>query len=126
LGNIEAMRTQQRFIGTNLNRLFGAEREYTSFMVDSSLAGLEQQRAKMLQLAVGCFQARHPAQLMIHLDLHTAIGRSEIDRFALLPPSTRDASTAPESDLLRSRLQAAGMEGCVRHQASGSTFSAWT
>ncbi|GAA3969230.1 succinylglutamate desuccinylase [Allohahella marinimesophila] len=126
LGNLEAMQTQQRFIGTNLNRLFGPDSESAPIATGNTAAAREQHRARTLQLAVRCFQARHSDRLMIHLDLHTAIRRSEFTRFAILPPENDPSERLPDTALLNPLLVAAGMQACVRHQESGSTFSGWT
>ncbi|WP_416397590.1 succinylglutamate desuccinylase [Allohahella sp. A8] len=125
LGNIEAMQVQQRFLGTNLNRLFGPGSEAEAVVGGNTAEALEQQRARILQLAVRCFQSRFSSSTMVHLDLHTAIRRSEISKFAILPPVEQTPASST-TKLLNLLLQAAGMQACVRHQESGTTFSGWT
>lgn len=82
LGNLPALKAQQRFLVTNLNRLFN--REITA-------KGEEPNRARELMAAVDGFYARHAELPKLHYDLHTAIRDSRYPRFVVEPfaePST--------------------------------------
>lgn len=125
LGNLDAMKPQTRFLETNLNRLFGESSESPEQCASAVAAGGEQLRALLIQSAVRQFQKAYPASRMIHLDLHTAIRDSQFERFAVLPPLL-DQSSAEKESLLNEILRAADIPVCVRHENSGSTFSAWT
>ncbi|MCE8033627.1 MAG: succinylglutamate desuccinylase [Halomonas sp.] len=85
LGNLEAIRRAERYVTTNLNRLFRRDLDET---------GLEPDRARQLMDAVDAFYARHPGRERLHYDLHTAIRDSRFPRFAVEPFA--DAATRPE------------------------------
>lgn len=111
LGNPEAIRTGQRYLDYDLNRLFcGA---YTEIQACS-----ETLRAAELQHCVRDFFQQHPDKPRYHYDLHTAIRRSLLTTFALLPlqASTHDA------ELLHS-IDAAELSAVVYHRTAGKTFS---
>lgn len=78
IGNPVAANVAERFCDVNLNRLFsGAWREYQ---------GIEVPRAKRLEQAVTSFFNNGPADNQrLHYDLHTAIRRSEYEKFAVYP-----------------------------------------
>ncbi|TLF48209.1 succinylglutamate desuccinylase [Halomonas urmiana] len=76
LGNPEAIRHGERFVETNLNRLFRR---------DLDEAGDEPDRARTLMAAVDAFYGRHAALAPLHYDLHTAIRDSRFPRFVVEP-----------------------------------------
>ncbi|QJQ95947.1 MULTISPECIES: succinylglutamate desuccinylase [Halomonadaceae] len=114
LGNIPALRRQQRFIGTNLNRLFRRDNEE---------AGAEPERARELMAAVDRFYARHaaccsPDTPPIHYDLHTAIRDSRYPRFVVEPCADR------VTDNQQWRwLAAAGIQAALHQHQHSWTFS---
>ena len=111
LGNPEAMRTGQRYQDYDLNRLFCGAHQQIS-------ACYETQRAEQLEKIVADFFASHAAKPRYHYDLHTAIRRSLLPTFALIPlqASTHDA------ELLHS-IDAAELSAVVYHSTAGKTFS---
>ncbi|APE30301.1 succinylglutamate desuccinylase [Halomonas aestuarii] len=76
LGNPEAIRRGQRYVDTNLNRLFRRDLEET---------GDEADRARALMAEVDAFYGRHPGLPPLHYDLHTAIRDSRFPRFVVEP-----------------------------------------
>lgn len=76
LGNIPAIQAGQRFLDTNLNRLFqrGIQQD-----------GVEPDRARQLMRAVDGFYLRHSGLPPLHYDLHTAIRDSHYPRFVVEP-----------------------------------------
>ncbi len=90
IGNPAAAREQQRFVEHNLNRLFSASASQTG-------SSKEHQRAIELQGLVERFYAKTSGSLSsagslsankplrLHYDLHTAIRRSKIEKFAVYP-----------------------------------------
>ncbi|WP_111413634.1 succinylglutamate desuccinylase [Billgrantia lactosivorans] len=76
LGNLEAIRRAERYVHTNLNRLFRRDLDET---------GMEAERARLLMSAVDAFFARHPGRERLHYDLHTAIRGSRYPRFVVEP-----------------------------------------
>ncbi|MGQ4879404.1 succinylglutamate desuccinylase [Billgrantia sp. LNSP4103-1] len=109
LGNLEAIRRSERYVGTNLNRLFRR---------DLHESGMEPERARLLMRAVDDFFARHANRERLHYDLHTAIRESRFPRFVVEPFA--DAPTRPE----QWRWLAAADIQAVLHQHQHSwTFS---
>ncbi|MCC5901652.1 MAG: succinylglutamate desuccinylase [Halomonas sp.] len=109
MGNIPALKKQQRFITTNLNRLFkrGLDEK-----------GDEPDRARELMEAVDTFYARHNALPKLHYDLHTAIRGSLYTRFVVEPFAESVTAPAQWEWLAAADLQA------VLHQHQHSwTFS---
>ena len=76
LGNPEAIRRGERFVTTNLNRLFRRD------LID---AGDEPDRARALMAEVDAFYGRHASLAPLHYDLHTAIRDSRFPRFVVEP-----------------------------------------
>lgn len=76
IGNLEAIRRGERYLDTNLNRLFHR---------DQDERGMEPQRARQLMHAVDDFFSRHPDRHRLHYDMHTAIRDSRYPRFAVEP-----------------------------------------
>lgn len=109
LGNLPAIRAGERFIDTNLNRLFqrGQDRQ-----------GDEPDRARALMAAVDAFYARHAGAPRLHYDLHTAIRNSRFPRFAVEPHA--EAHTAAEQWRW---LAAAGLQAVLHQHQHSWTFS---
>ncbi|GEN29541.1 succinylglutamate desuccinylase [Halovibrio variabilis] len=109
LGNLPALKAQQRFITTNLNRLFNRE-------LDAK--GEEPDRARELMTTVDDFYARHSGLPKLHYDLHTAIRDSHYPRFVVAPFS----ETATEATQW-GWLAAADMQAVLHQHQHSWTFS---
>lgn len=109
LGNLPALKAQQRFITTNLNRLFTR---------DLTLEGNEPDRARELMAAVDRFYAQHSSLPGLHYDLHTAIRDSRYPRFVVEPFA--DATTHPNQ---WAWLAAADMQAVLHQHQHSWTFS---
>jgi len=109
LGNLPALKAQQRFLTTNLNRLFNRE---------LVAEGEEPERARQLMAAVDDFYARHSPLPKLHYDLHTAIRGSRYPRFVVEPfaESTTDA-------VQWGWLAAADMQAVLHQHQHSWTFS---
>ena len=109
LGNLPALKAQQRFLTTNLNRLFNRE---------LVAEGEEPERARQLMAAVDDFYARHSLLPKLHYDLHTAIRGSRYPRFVVEPfaESTTDAAQW-------GWLAAADMQAVLHQHQHSWTFS---
>lgn len=113
LGNPGAIRRGQRFLETDLNRLFlGAHAE---------AGGDEAFRAAELERLVKGFFGEHARQRQ-HLDLHSAMRASRLAQFAICPVGPQPL---PSSETLE-RLGALAIEGLVLQQRVVATFSAHT
>lgn len=109
LGNIPALQAQQRFISTNLNRLFKRD------MTDE---GAEPDRARELMTAVDDFFARNSELPKLHYDLHTAIRDSLYTRFIVEPYA--ESLTQPAQ---WTWLAAADMQAVLHQHRHSWTFS---
>lgn len=109
LGNLPALKAQQRFMTTNLNRLFNRE---------LAASGDEPDRARALMDAVDYFYARHSSLPKVHYDLHTAIRGSRYTRFVVEPFA--DAVTDPAQ---WGWLAAADMQAVLHQHQHSWTFS---
>ncbi|CAM3423949.1 succinylglutamate desuccinylase [Halomonas lysinitropha] len=109
LGNPEAIRRGQRYVTTNLNRLFRR---------DLAETGDEPDRARALMAAVDAFYARHAGLSRLHYDLHTAIRDSRFPRFVVEPFA--DAPTPHEHWCW---LAAAGIQAVLHQHRHSWTFS---
>ncbi|MCH4813304.1 succinylglutamate desuccinylase [Vreelandella neptunia] len=109
LGNLPALKIQQRFVTTNLNRLFNRE------LRDE---GEEPDRARELMNAVDRFYARHAELPKLHYDLHTAIRGSRYPRFVVEPY----ANTPTDSEQW-GWLAAADMQAVLNQHQHSWTFS---
>jgi succinylglutamate desuccinylase len=110
LGNPPAMRANQRYLASDMNRMFGGR--YQQFEPSG-----ETVRAQQLEQAVSSFFAGEQAT-RFHYDLHTAIRSSLLPRFGILPYQPQNYS----SEML-ALLDAAELDALVVHQAAGGTFS---
>ncbi|MBA56913.1 MAG: hypothetical protein CMK89_20885 [Pseudomonadales bacterium] len=109
-GNPQAINAKQRYLDFNLNRLFG----------NSTAGGTEAQRARQLEQACHRLQ-QQCGRIRWHLDLHSTIKPSRIERFALTPV------TRGEYQLQwRPLLYAGGFRGLVRQTRRANTFSQYT
>ncbi|HDZ45418.1 hypothetical protein LCGC14_0193460 [marine sediment metagenome] len=109
LGNLPALKAQQRFITTNLNRLFNR---------DLTAEGDEPDRARELMAAVDGFYSRHSALPKLHYDLHTAIRGSHYPRFVVEP----FAESTTDVEHWR-WLAAADMQAVLHQHQHSWTFS---
>ena len=109
-GNPRAMLQQQRYIDCNLNRLFGSH----------SLSGLETARAE--QLISSCRQFQNQVTTVaLHLDLHSTIKPSCIERFALTPVHSGDYTYRWQEALML-----AGFGALVHQTRRANTFCQFT
>lgn len=109
LGNLPALKAQQRFLTTNLNRLFNRDLE---------TEGEEPDRARELMAIVDDFYARHSGLPKLHYDLHTAIRDSRYPRFVVEPFA--DSPTDAEQ---WGWLAAAEMQAVLHQHQHSWTFS---
>ena len=109
LGNLESIRRGERYVTTNLNRLFrrGLDEE-----------GMEPGRAWELMAAVDDFFTRHAELPRLHYDLHTAIRDSHYPRFVVEPFS--ETATRPEQ---WEWLAAANIQAALHQHRHSWTFS---
>ncbi|PNI05735.1 succinylglutamate desuccinylase [Vibrio diazotrophicus] len=112
LGNLEAMRTGDRYLEVDMNRLFsGKHANYE--------ACEETRRAQVIEQQVISFFEQQPNTQRIHFDLHTARKPSFHVRFGLLP-YVESGKYQPEMiDWLRN----VGLEALVINHAPAATFS---
>ncbi len=116
-GNPQAIREDRRFIEHDMNRLFGAD-------WDTAPNVLEARRAAALEALVDGFFSKSPRDDLPrwHLDLHTAIRDSHIERFGL-HPNPADGVYAHEQI---ARLGALGVSTMLLQSEDSPTFSFWT
>ncbi|BBO57584.1 MAG: succinylglutamate desuccinylase [Cobetia sp.] len=120
LGNLPAIRSGERFITTNLNRLF--KRAEASVTGNDCPSDDEPARARQLMAAVDTFYARFPlaeGTRRLHYDMHTAIRDSLYPRFAVVPFSDGDAISASQWPI----LSAAGIQAVLHQHQHSWTFS---
>ncbi len=113
LGNPAAMRTGERYIEQDLNRLFSGRHEESS--------GCEALRANELENLATTFFSK-PNRERLHYDLHTAIRGSQIEQFALYPYSEGRAHSKAQL----ARLREAGIAAVLLQNKPGITFSSYT
>lgn len=109
LGNLTALVNNERFITTNLNRLFKRGLEDV---------GEEPNRARELMAAVDTFYQSHVGFPALHYDLHTAIRESRYPRFVVEPFA--ETPTQPEQ---WQWLAAADIQAVLRQHQPSWTFS---
>lgn len=116
-GNLPAMRSNRRYLHSDMNRLFGARHQ-------QSTPGNESRRAAQLEQAVARFFV-NTSQLAtserMHVDLHTAIRGSRYRQFSLIPLHRHPY----RQDFFRF-LEACAMDAAVQHTSPGGTFSNFT
>ena len=109
LGNLESIRRGERYVTTNLNRLFrrGLDEE-----------GREPERARELMEALDGFFTRQAGLPRLHYDLHTAIRDSRYPRFVVEPFA--ETTTQPEQ---WAWLAAADIQAALHQHRHSWTFS---
>jgi succinylglutamate desuccinylase len=121
VGHPSSIPAGQRYLETNLNRLF---RRGVPQPCDDTL---EQRRAAVLMAAVDAFWSAHQrpapdaataADVALHLDLHTAIRTSEYPRFAVEP----FAEVATPASVWRA-LAGSGLQAVLSQHRHSWTFS---
>ncbi|MGQ9374569.1 succinylglutamate desuccinylase [Acinetobacter tandoii] len=115
LGNPVAIRSGQRYVENDMNRMFcGAHQQFSETFEAKRVAELE-------QLVADFFQSS-PAQVKrYHYDLHTAIRPSLLPTFALFPYQTHGYDA-----VMLACLSAAELDALVYHNAAGRTFTHYT
>lgn len=118
LGNIDAVKSGERYLELDLNRLFSGQ--HAKFP-----DGAETQRAKQLEEVVSTFFEQTSHGRRFHFDMHTAIRESHHQRFALLPykESTTGKTQGIYSRTMFHWLGSVGIEAMVVNQAPSGTFS---
>ncbi len=113
-GNIEAMKTQARFLDFNLNRLFSGQWK-------NEPDARESKRAKELESVTSSFFSETSLPCL-HLDLHTAIAKSHHEKFAIVP-SYKDKKHSTKELAFLSSL---GLDALVMEKNTTTTFSSYT
>lgn len=110
IGNPAAVRAGKRFVGENLNRLFGP---------GARRNGMEPRRAAQLRAWVRRFFRRRPARdgRRVHYDMHSAIRTSHHERFLICPHG--GAASAQQLAFWRH----CGVDAALFANAPASTFS---
>lgn len=116
LANPDAVRSEQRFVGLNMNRLFSTAPESGSIGKD----GQEHRRAVELMGLVETFIAGHPGG--VHLDLHSTIKASDHDRFAIIPVQCRERETTA----LSGWLHHFAVDAWVQNISPAATFAGFS
>ncbi|WP_111746388.1 succinylglutamate desuccinylase [Salinisphaera orenii] len=122
LGHLPAIAAGQRYLETNLNRLFHRDKAHDGDTV-------EHRRAVQLMAAVDAFWAEHgtgddtgaasdTSAVALHLDLHTAIRASHYPFFAVEP-----LSVPATPDYVWRVLAGAGLQAAVSQYGPSWTFS---
>ncbi|MFV8797127.1 succinylglutamate desuccinylase [Yersinia sp. LJYL362] len=111
LGNPPAIRAGERYLTSDINRMFGGRYK-------DHLPADEARRAEILEQNVGEFFATGSHSLRLHYDLHTAIRGSHHSRFGLLP-----YRTTPYCAAMLRWLNDSELEALVMHTAAGGTFA---
>ena len=112
-GNPAAMRSGERYVEQDMNRLFNGRHAQASGPEALRVAELE-------QLATSFFSL--PDRYRLHYDLNTAIRGSKIEQFALYP--WKEGRLHSRQEL--ARLRAAGMEAVLLQNKPSIVFSSFT
>src|SRR5471032_783778 len=112
-GNPAAMRSGERYVEQDMNRLFNGRHAQASGPEALRVAELERLAASFFSL---------PDRYRLHYDLHTAIRGSKIEQFALYPLK----EGRQHSRLELARLRAAGMEAVLLQNKPSIVFSSYT
>lgn len=115
LGNPVAIRSGQRYVENDMNRMFcGAHQQFSETFEAKRVAELE-------QLVADFFQSCPTQVKCYHYDLHTAIRPSLLPTFALFPYQTHGYDA-----VMLACLSAAELDALVYHNAAGRTFTHYT
>ncbi|GAM19400.1 hypothetical protein SAMD00019534_025750 [Acytostelium subglobosum LB1] len=114
IGNPMAVRSDQRYIKADMNRMFGGR--HSKFEPSEETA-----RAQLLESVVRDFI--NTSTTCIHLDMHTAIRQSLLPQFGVLPFNV--PGTPPNPKLL-DLLDASGLDALVLHTEPGGAFTHYT
>ena len=115
LGNPVAIRSGQRYVENDMNRMFcGAHQQFSETFEAKRVAELE-------QLVADFFQSCPTQVKRYHYDLHTAIRPSLLPTFALFPYQTHGYDA-----VMLACLSAAELDALVYHNAAGRTFTHYT
>ena len=115
LGNPVAIRSGQRYVENDMNRMFcGAYQQFSETFEAKRVAELE-------QLVADFFQSCPTQVKRYHYDLHTAIRPSLLPTFALFPYQTHGYDA-----VMLACLSAAELDALVYHNAAGRTFTHYT
>ncbi|WP_051710833.1 succinylglutamate desuccinylase [Andreprevotia chitinilytica] len=113
-GNVDALRSGNRFVTQDMNRLFCRVPEVSDDQ--------EQRRATMLEMQLMRFFARamQDGKPRLHYDLHTAIHGSLVEKFAIypLPPIGKQFEPVEIA-----RLAQAGISAVLLQSTTSTTFS---
>lgn len=112
LGNPNAIRTGQRYIEYDMNRMFCGGYHQLEPSVETQRAEKLEQHVEIF-FEEGCSTAKR-----YHYDLHTAIRASLLPTFALLPYLEH-----ADDPLLLTSLGAADLDAVVFHNTAGKTFT---
>ncbi|MCR9206054.1 MAG: succinylglutamate desuccinylase [Halobacteriovoraceae bacterium] len=109
------MKIHKRFVEYNLNRLFNNQHEQTPDYLESPIA-------KKLEDYVSNFHKEWGKG--IHLDLHTAMRPSQIQKFAIGPLHLDIGETFSQE--AKELLESLGIQAVVHTNSSGTTFSSFS
>lgn len=116
LGNIAAMRSGERYLDDDMNRLFcGRHRQFSASREAPRAAALEACAARFFEVGPADEHTRW------HIDMHTAIRASVFEQFALLPHTGTPPSRAMFAWLAQARIAAV-----LLHTAKGNTYTHFT
>ncbi len=115
VGNPDAIRAGKRFVTRDMNRLFDGAWQQSGTLPEAP-------RAKELETLTRNFFEGSSAATCWHLDLHTTIRPSRIERFAIANAAAPEELPADLHDL----LHAAGLGALVLNPRSRNTYSSFS